>query len=285
MSRLQTLAPAKVNLTLRVLSRRGDGFHDLASLVAFASVGDEVALEPAPLLDLQVDGPQKDVAGPDEDNLVLKAARALAASLPRPNVGRFILTKRLPSGAGLGGGSSDAAAALRLLAQLNDLPISDPHVLRAARETGADVAVCVDRRARLMHGLGDELSDPIALPELATVIVYPGAGTATGDVFRQCKPGNGRKYTASEIPKDRGALLSFLARESNDLERAATSLLPAVGDARKLLEQTEQVELIRMSGSGSAMFAIYSSEAVAAKAAAKIRGARPDWWVVATTLG
>ena len=284
MSRLQTLAPAKVNLTLRVLARRADGYHDLASLVAFASVGDALMLEPAPLLDLQVDGPLRDVTGPEEDNLVLKAARALASSLPRPNVGRFILTKRLPSGAGLGGGSSDAAAALRLLAQLNDLPISDPRVVRAANETGADVTVCVDGRARLMHGTGDELSDPIALPELAAVIVYPGAGTMTGDVFRRCQPGSGRKYAAPEIPKDRAALLGFLARESNDLEHAATSLVPLIGDARRLLEQTGQPELIRMSGSGSAMFAIHSTSAAAAGVAEKIREARPDWWVVATTL-
>jgi 4-diphosphocytidyl-2-C-methyl-D-erythritol kinase len=178
-SRLATRAPAKVNLTLHVLGRRLDGYHELESLVAFAGICDHLLLEPGSDLTLDVDGPLAAGAGLPDDNLVLRAARALAERVPGLGMGRFHLTKRLPAAAGIGGGSSDAAAALRLLARLNDLAIDHPAVVDAARATGADVPVCLDPRARTMQGAGERIGEPLNLPPLFAVLVNPGVAVPT----------------------------------------------------------------------------------------------------------
>src|SRR3954471_8086354 len=158
MARLVEHAPAKVNLTLAVLGRRADGYHLLDSLVVFADVGDSLTLTPGGPLTLNVRGVTAKQAGPVESNLVFKAAKALATEIPNLKLGRFTLDKRLPVAAGLGGGSSDAAAALRLLVLENGLAPGDPRVLDAARATGADVPVCLDPRPRMMRGIGEVLS-------------------------------------------------------------------------------------------------------------------------------
>ncbi len=176
-------APAKVNLTLRVLGRRADGYHDIESLVAFAGVGDALTFMPGGALALAVGGPTAAAAGDVADNLVLKAARALAERVEGLKLGRFTLSKRLPVSAGLGGGSADAAAALRLLAHANRMAPDDPRLLQAARATGADVPVCLDPRARLMRGIGDILSAPLDLPRLFALLVNPDVAVATKDVF------------------------------------------------------------------------------------------------------
>jgi 4-diphosphocytidyl-2-C-methyl-D-erythritol kinase len=286
MSRLQTSAPAKVNLTLRVLMQRPDGYHELASLVAFATVGDDLSLEPAAAIGLEVGGPMAPAAGIKSDNLVLRAARAFAERVPGRQAGHFVLTKNLPSGAGLGGGSSDAAAALRLLAELNGLATDDPRIVDAAMTVGADVPACMDPRARLIHGIGDQLSPPIDLPALDAVIVFPGTGVATSDVFRAHMSTGAEhgRYLPSQIPTHRAALLEFLAHESNDLENAATQLVPAIRDARRVIERTEGAEITRMTGSGSAVFAIYGNAEASSQAAARIRDERPEWWVATTKL-
>src|ERR1700748_1617207 len=176
-------APAKVNLTLRVIGRRADGYHEIESLVAFAGVGDALTFTPGSAVALSVGGPTAAAAGEIADNLVLKAARALAERVERLKLGRFTLSKRLPVAAGLGGGSADAAAALRLLARANDLAPDDPRLMQAARATGADVPVCLDPRPRFMRGIGDVLSDPLDLPRLFAVLLNPGVSVATKDVF------------------------------------------------------------------------------------------------------
>jgi 4-diphosphocytidyl-2-C-methyl-D-erythritol kinase len=164
-------APAKVNLTLRVLGRRADGYHEIESLVAFAGVGDALSFAPGGELALNVRGSSAAEAGATADNLVLRAARALADRLPTVGAGTFDLEKRLPVAAGLGGGSADAAAALRLLARANKLAPDDPLLYAAARATGADVPVCLDPRTRLMRGIGEILSSPFKLPPLQGVLV------------------------------------------------------------------------------------------------------------------
>ncbi len=181
-------APAKVNLTLRVLGRRADGYHDIESLVVFAGVGDALTFTPGPALALAVRGPTARASGDVADNLVLKAARALAERVEGLKLGRFALSKRLPVAAGLGGGSADAAAALRLLARANGMALDDPRLMQAARATGADVPVCLDPRPRLMRGIGDLLSDPLDLPRLPAVLVNPGVAVPTRDVFAALKP-------------------------------------------------------------------------------------------------
>jgi 4-diphosphocytidyl-2-C-methyl-D-erythritol kinase len=176
-------APAKINLTLRVIGRRPDGYHEIESLVAFAGVADVLSFTPGRILALAVSGPTAVASGKIADNLVLKAAHALAERVVGLKLGRFVLSKRLPVAAGLGGGSSDAAAALRLLARANRLARDDPRLMQAARATGADVPVCLDPRPRLMRGVGDILSDPLQLPRLHVVLVNPGVIVATRDVF------------------------------------------------------------------------------------------------------
>ena len=180
---LAEFAPAKVNLTLHVLGRRADGYHEIESLVAFAGIGDRLTFRPAERLELAVSGPTATAAGASDDNLVLKAAHALAARVDGLRLGHFMLDKQLPVAAGLGGGSSDAAAALRLLAQVNGLSLDDERVRAAAQATGADVPVCLDPRARMMRGIGEILSDPMTLPELPAVLVNPGVAVPTRDVF------------------------------------------------------------------------------------------------------
>ena len=230
MSRLQTLAPAKLNLTLAVLAQRSDGYHDLSSLVAFADVGDTLSLTPAPRAALSVSGPLAAFAGAEADNLVLKAAHAAQARIEGLTLGRFELEKRLPSGAGLGGGSADAGAALRLIAQANQLDLSDVRLMDAARAAGADVPVCLETKARLIHGIGDVLSAPLDLPKLDTAVVFPGVVLATKDVFANftLAAGPRRKdhYRADEIPTEREALIAYLAPEGNDLELAARLAAP-----------------------------------------------------------
>jgi 4-diphosphocytidyl-2-C-methyl-D-erythritol kinase len=281
---LSRLAPAKVNLSLRVLGRRGDGRHELASIVAFAGVGDRLALEAGAPLELALDGPFTAAAGPPGENLVVKAARELAERVPGLRSGAFRLTKNLPAGAGLGGGSADAAAALRLLAEANGLAADDARVMEAARATGADVPVCLDPRGRLMHGAGEIVSPPLGLPALDAVLVFSGLPLATAAVFARVAPATGRPpYAEAEIPRERGALIAFLRDEANDLEPAARELAPAIDAARGLLVRTGPL-LVRMTGSGSALFALYEDGAGAAGAGEKVRAERPDWWVVATRL-
>ncbi len=177
-------APAKINLTLRIGRKRPDGYHDLESLVVFAgAVGDDLRLLPGDAAALSVTGETAEQAGPLGDNLVLKAVRALQALIPDLRSGHFHLTKRLPVAAGIGGGSSDAAAALRLAALLNELPLDDDRLIAAARATGADVPVCLDPQPRIMRGIGEILSERLRLPALHAVLVNPGVPVPTGAVF------------------------------------------------------------------------------------------------------
>lgn len=287
MPRLQTLAPAKVNLTLRVLARRADNNHDLTSLVAFAAIGDRLELEPGAGLELAVHGPTAAAAGSGPDNLVLVAARAAASRIEKLKLGRFELEKQIPVGAGFGGGSADAGAALRLIAEANGLEISDPRLLEAARATGADVPVCLESKARIMSGIGELLSEPIKLPKLEAVLVYPGLPVATAAVFQRYQAFIGGRrnvpYALSDIPKRRVALVEFIGQEGNDLSRAARAAAPVIAAAEESLDEN-RAELVRMSGSGSGVFGIFEDKDEAKDAARTIRKERPDWWVVATTL-
>lgn len=276
-------APAKVNLTLRVLGRRADGYHELESLVAFASVGDRLELLPDPDLELMLKGPKADLAGPPADNLVLKAARALAARVEGLRLGRFVLTKRLPVAAGLGGGSADAAAALRLLARSNGLGEGDPRLLAAAAATGADVPVCLASLSRIMRGRGDILSDPIELPPLPAILVNPGVHLPTGAVFAALDLAARAPHEPGPeaMPPSRGreALLAFLRAGANDLEPAAIKLEPVIAEVLAALRGLEGARLARMSGSGATCFALFDSARAAERAARALRADRPGWWI------
>jgi 4-diphosphocytidyl-2-C-methyl-D-erythritol kinase len=282
-------APAKVNLTLRVLGRRADGYHEIESLVAFAGVGDRLSFAPGGALALNVRGPSAAQAGAAADNLVLKAAGALADRLPTVGAGTFDLEKRLPVAAGLGGGSADAAAALRLLARVNDLAADDPLLYAAARATGADVPVCLDPRTRLMRGIGEVLFGPFKLPPLQGVLVNPGVALETKAVFVRWKPpatpGVPADLTVLTAMSKRDQLVRFLLSQANDLESAAIALAPVVADVLLALSSQPHCELARMSGSGATCFAVFASAAAAIKAAEAIHAEYPNWWVRATALG
>jgi 4-diphosphocytidyl-2-C-methyl-D-erythritol kinase len=282
-------APAKVNLTLRVLGRREDGYHELESLVVFAGVADELALVPGEPLALDVDGPTAAASGEIGDNLVLKATRLLAARVPGLRTGRFRLTKCLPVAAGVGGGSSDAAAALRLLARLNGLSLDDPRLMESAALTGADVPVCVDPRARLMRGIGDILTAPVRLAPLHAVMVNPGVPVPTKDVFGKIGLQRGeRRGDPMPDPGDLAgldAVLAFMAGAVNDLEPPAMALQPVIAGVVAALRGGTGCRLARMSGSGATCFGLFADDGQAEAAAAMIAGARPAWWVCATRFG
>ena len=314
-------APAKVNLTLRVLGRRRDGYHAIESLVVFARLRDRLTLFPGGPLKLIVRGPTAAAAGRIADNLVLKAARALAAEIDGLTLGRFTLVKNLPVAAGLGGGSTDVAAALRLLARANRLKRDDPRMLKVARSIGADVPVCLDPRARLIRGIGEVLSEPLDLPALAVVLVNPSIAVATKDVFAafdihvpqphprsrraggapsslssfrqqegervagaKLRPGE-EESAETEIPQEREALLAFLAAGSNDLEATAIALAPPIAKVLAALRATPGCRLARMSGSGATGFGLFLSSRAAAAAARDIKSGHPRWWVRASVLG
>ena len=283
-------APAKVNLTLHVVGRRADGWHTLESLVAFSRGGDSLTFAAGKPLSLSIEGPAAAAAGRVDDNLVLRAAAHFAERFPDAKLGAFHLVKRLPVAAGLGGGSSDAAAALRLLARANVLSIEDPLLFEAAKATGADVPVCLMRRARMMRGVGDELGPLIALPPLIGLLVNPGEPVETKAVFARMKiePGaatnfGGHQEISRDMPAD--TLLAALRKGRNDMEAAACLLAPVIGDVLSVLSAAPGCRLSRMSGSGATCFALFKDCRSTARAKKAILKAHPAWWVKACVLG
>jgi 4-diphosphocytidyl-2-C-methyl-D-erythritol kinase len=284
---------AKVNLTLRVVGRRVDGYHDLESVVAFADCADRLTLNPNAELSLTTRGPLAEACGEISDNLVLRAAQLLAERVPDLKVGGFTLDKMLPVAAGIGGGSADAAAALRLLARLNGLALDDPRLVEVALETGADVPVCLASRACDMAGVGETLV-PLSVPKLPCVMVNPRVPLATRAVFAALGLRNGELLVgatdvieAPSWPEDGAALADWveaLALVGNDLEEPARRIQPVVGEVLSALGAAKGVGLARMSGSGATCFAIFSSAADAQAASEKIMLDRPQWWVHSGTL-
>jgi len=293
MAALSEGARAKVNLTLRVVGRRVDGYHELESVVAFADCADRLSLTPAPELQLVTTGPLAQACGAAADNLVLKAAQLLGDRVPNLQQGGFTLDKVLPVAAGIGGGSADAAAALRLLARVNGLAVDDARLIEVARLTGADVPVCLPSRACVMTGVGESLL-PLALPKLPCVMVNPRVAVATRDVFAALGLRHGELLVgASDVLEapgwpEAGASVEdwveALAAGSNDLEAPAMRIQPVISEVISALNATNGAWLARMSGSGATCFAIYENTAEAGRAAQKIRLDHPGWWVHAGTL-
>ncbi len=283
-------APAKINLTLHVVGRRPDGWHELESLVAFTRGGDTLSLAPGGPLALDVEGPTAAAAGSLQDNLVIRAARALAARVEGLVLGRFRLTKRLPVAAGIGGGSSDAAAALRLLARANGLAADDPRLHAAAAETGADVPVCLGATARMMTGTGATLGQPVRLPPLPALVVNPGVPLETRAVFARMGLPPGWTTSGNAHPRLTGGeaaveLFGALGRGRNDMEDAACVLAPVVGDVLAVLGAARGCRLARMSGSGATCFGLFTDCRAAGRAGKAIRRAHPGWWVKSVMLG
>ncbi|SHG04936.1 4-(cytidine 5'-diphospho)-2-C-methyl-D-erythritol kinase [Bradyrhizobium erythrophlei] len=286
-------ARAKVNLTLRVVGRRVDGYHDLESMVAFADCADRLSLTVGSELHLVTTGPLAQACGETADNLVFKAAQLLRERVANLKVGSFTLDKVLPVAAGIGGGSADAAAALRLLARANNLAIDDSRLIEVARLTGADVPVCLESRACVMTGVGETLL-PLALPIMPCVMVNPRIPVATRDVFQALGLRSGELLVgfadvidAASWPETGASLedwVEALAAGTNDLEAPATRIQPVIGGVIAALNATNGAWLARMSGSGATCFAVYENTAEAQRAAQQIQLDHPGWWVHAGTL-
>jgi len=282
-------APAKINLSLRVTGRRADGYHEVESLVAFAGLCDWVGLEPGDDVSLEVLGPRAAEVGPVDENLIVRAARSLSAHVTKLKLGRFRLIKRLPIAGGLGGGSADAAAALRLLAAEAGLSSDDPRVRASACATGADVLACLSPQARIMEGIGDKLGPAIRLPNIFALLVNPQVQAPTPKVFaaldlaRPSKP----RSPALSFPvaePDTAALLDFLSLCRNDLEAAAIRIAPPVAAVLKSLSQIPEARVARMSGSGATCFALFGDRRRASTARRIVAAQHPGWWVEATDL-
>ncbi len=273
-------APAKVNLYLRVVGRRPDGYHLLDSLAVFVDLADRISAEPADDLALAVDGPFAERSGPLEGNLVLRAARLLAGESGRG--ARLTLTKSIPVEAGLGGGSSDAAATLRLLDRLWDLRTPRDRLAETALRLGADVPVCLAGRPTLMAGIGEALTPAPALPPCAILLVNPGVATATPQVFRAHAALTGGVHAApmplAAAPRDAAHLAAELKARGNDLLPAARTVAPAIGDALAELERLPDALHVSMTGSGATCFALFEDVAGARRAAALLAERRPSWW-------
>ncbi|PNG24948.1 4-(cytidine 5'-diphospho)-2-C-methyl-D-erythritol kinase [Methylocella silvestris] len=282
-------APAKINLTLHILGRRADGWHELESLVVFSRTGDQLALIEGENLSLAIEGPTAPAAGEVADNLVLRAARHFAEAIPDARLGAFHLIKRLPVAAGIGGGSSDAAAALRLLARANGVALDDARLKAAARKTGADVPVCLAARGRMMRGFGDELGPVLKLPPLVALIVNPNEPLETRRVFERMDIAPGARTDFGGHPKLASGmgpeeLLAALAKGRNDMEPAACRLAPIIGDVLSILGSAPGAKLARMSGSGATCFALFKDCRSAARARKAILRAHPHWWVKSCVL-
>ena len=278
-------AAAKINLTLRVLGRRPDGYHEIESLVAFADLADTLTLQPGGDVALDIAGPFAAACGPAADNLVLKALVALRERVGGLKAGRFSLKKNIPVAAGLGGGSADAAAALRLLARANGMAGDDARLASAALEVGADVPVCLASKPCIMRGVGDLLSDPYGLPALPAVLVNPGVPLATREVFAGFFGAPGSKKYLANVPITFDGMIGFLNEHGNDLTQAAIACAPAITDVLMALRALPGVQLVRMSGSGPTCFGLFRSPGEADAAARRLKIERKEWWVCATVLG
>jgi 4-diphosphocytidyl-2-C-methyl-D-erythritol kinase len=281
---LALAAPAKINLFLHVLGRRDDGYHLLDSLIAFARLGDRIEVAPAPGLSLTVEGPFAAGLSAGEDNLALRAARALADRV-RPDAGAAIrLTKNLPVASGIGGGSADAAATLRALVRLWRLDLDADALARLGLRLGADVPICLFGRPARVGGIGETIMPAPALPAVGVVLVNPRVPVSTGAVFSRL----GGRYSRPASPMPGVASVSqladWLAEQRNDLEAPALSLAPSIGDVLAALSASGQCLLARLSGSGATCFGLYPDGSAAASAARALGGRHADWWVAATGL-
>jgi 4-diphosphocytidyl-2-C-methyl-D-erythritol kinase len=282
---VRAFAPAKVNLYLHVLGRRSDGYHLLDSLVAFADIGDEVTAMPADTLTLTVGGPEaKAITGLGDDNLVLRAARLLMARAGISGGAALHLDKRLPAAAGIGGGSSDAAAALRALSQLGGHPLDAAGLAALALELGADVPACLAARPVWVGGIGEEIEFAAALPEAGIVLANPRRPLPTAAVFQRRSGPFSAPGRFDPMPRDAAGLMAALALRGNDLTEAARALVPEIGAVLDRLAMLPGALLARMSGSGATCFALFADRAAALAAGRALALAEPGWWSAAGAL-
>jgi 4-diphosphocytidyl-2-C-methyl-D-erythritol kinase len=275
------LARAKVNLWLKVVGRRPDGYHLLYSLVAFADLADSLEASPSDRLSLAVDGPGEAALSKETDNLVLKAARLLADRAGVAPRAALRLTKRIPVAAGLGGGSADAAAALQALVELWRVAMPIDELFELAARLGADVPMCLAGRAALVSGIGEELAPAPPLPACGLLLVNPVIALPTAEVFAARRGHFVRAEPLARPWADLASLVEALAARGNDLTAAATALCPAIADVLSFLRKSPAVRYAAMSGSGATCFALYDTPGAAERVAADVPA---PWWRHAGTL-
>jgi 4-diphosphocytidyl-2-C-methyl-D-erythritol kinase len=275
-------APAKVNLYLHVTGRRDDGYHLLDSLVAFADVGDRLTAEPAESLSLVIDGPEAaDLAAVGDDNLVLRAARLLADRAGITAGATLHLDKHLPVAAGIGGGSSDAAAALLALKRLWRISLDDEALCALGARLGADVPACLYRRAVWVGGIGERLDPAGPLPDASILLVNPRRALPTAAVFAARRGPFGHLGRFAPMPSKASALAHALMLCRNDLTDAAIGLVPEIAAVLARLGRLPGSLLARMSGAGATCFALFVDRAAAEEACTVLTAAEPRWWCAA----
>ncbi|MDQ0324758.1 4-diphosphocytidyl-2-C-methyl-D-erythritol kinase [Rhodopseudomonas julia] len=275
-------APAKINLALHVTGRRDDGYHLLDTLAVFADLGDELSFAPAEEFALNVSGRFAEIVPNGADNLILRAAEALKQASGVKTGAQIAVTKEIPAGAGLGGGSSDASTTLLALAELWGVGMSMDELVALGAKLGADVPMGLFGRALRARGIGEEIALLPSLPALPLVLVWPARVVSTGKVFHTLGRPPGRALP--DVPdkmRDARTVADFLKTTTNDLEAPAIALEPAIGEVLDALAKTP-CHLARMSGSGSACFAVYETLDAAGTAAETLASRHPQWWVRAT---
>jgi len=276
---VKVFAPAKINLFLHVGNRRDDGYHALESLVVFADIGDELLIEPSNGFALALTGPFGTKLESEQDNLIAKAARALGAKSGRKPDVKITLTKNLPVASGIGGGSADAAAALRGLVQFWDLKISQPELHTIAETLGSDVPACLLSETLWMTGRGEGIEPVPGVPPAPLVLVNPGVGVSTKDIFANLKD----RVGVGQATKPNGdlsilALADYFKSNRNDLEKPARQIAPVIGEVLSAIAAGGALRT-RMSGSGATCFGLFADDKTAEAAAEKLANDHPNWWV------
>jgi 4-diphosphocytidyl-2-C-methyl-D-erythritol kinase len=280
-------APAKINLALHVTGRRPDGYHSLEMLVAFAEVGDELEATPSRRDSLSITGPFAAGLGNGETNLVLRSLRAFRQRWPNslPDGIALRLAKNLPVAAGLGGGSADGAAALRLFAAMAGTETTFADLLEISRGLGADVPMCLYSRPAEVRGIGEIVLPLKHFPACHIVLVNPLVAVATAEIFRRLERRDNPGLPMLGDPLTRPAQLGLWLDETrNDLEPPAIAMVPAIGDLIERLAGASGCILSRMSGSGATVFGLFGSSAQAHQAAHDLRETWPGYWVAAAPL-
>ncbi|PHQ70165.1 MAG: 4-(cytidine 5'-diphospho)-2-C-methyl-D-erythritol kinase [Sneathiella sp.] len=276
---LSSFARPKVNLFLHVTGRRNDGYHLLESLVVFPDGGDELAAQLADQITLSVSGPFADVVGPAQNNLVLTAATILNKHAGTQFGAHISLTKNLPVAAGIGGGSADAAAALRLLNNLWGLDLGREELAEMGLKIGADVPACVYSTPLIMSGIGEKLAEINKFPKIHIILVNSKIKVSTAEIFRRLSaPYNSASETGFVFDPS-APMMPQLLESRNDMQAAALEMAPEIDELLALLDAQADCQLARMSGSGGTCFGLFPTRAAAEQAASRIEGAHPDWWV------
>lgn len=284
---LSEIARAKINLTLQVLGRRDDSYHELVSLVAFAEAGDLLELEPDGALGLSIDGPFADALS--GENLVLAAAGMAMAFESELKLGHFKLRKEIPVAAGLGSGSADAAAALRLIARANGGALTDADCAAIAVTLGSDVNVCLKSKPSLMTGRGEKVAPVRGFPACAVLLANPRLPLATAPVYAALRAAPLRTppapVEAPDFGNDLEALVAYLLPRGNDLERPAAGIVPKIREVLAALSGLTGARIARLSGSGPTCFALFATYDEAKRGAAELSSSHPSWWIVPSAVG